>query len=131
MTFRAPDSTTTNTTEFKPDRNAIAFAPELVQFIHDNKKLTTYRFGKKYDHLQVGDIVTLQDSSTGKSVGKVRITAKKETTFKNLPLSTTTHEAYRDKDHQREVLSGYYAYIGGKIRDDDPFLIFDFELAAK
>lgn len=129
--LQVPDSTTTNTTEFKPDPDAMGFAPELVQFICDNKKLTTYRFGKKYNHLQVGDIVTFQNSSNGKRMGKVRIAAKKETTFKDLPLTDPTHESYRSKEHQREVLSGYYAYLGRKIMDNDPFLVFDFELIAE
>jgi len=126
--FKVPDLTTKNTTEFKPSHDAIGFVPELIQFIHDNKKLTTYRFGKKYDHFQVGDVVTIQNSSTGENEGEVRITAKRETTFKDLPLTNPTHEAYEDKDHQRKVLSGYYAYIGREIQDTDLFLTFDFEL---
>lgn len=129
--FQVPDSTTTNTTEFRPDPDAMGFAPELVQFIRDNKKLTTYRFGKKYNHLQVGDMLVFQDSSSGQRMGKVRITAKRETTFKDLPLTDAAHESYRDKEHQREVLSGYYAYLGRKITDNDPFLAFDFELVAE
>jgi hypothetical protein len=126
---KVPDTTTVNTTEFKPDAQSIAFAPELVQFIKDNQKLTTYRFGRKYDHFQIGDIVNYQNSTTQEVVGKLKITGKRETTFADLPLNNPTHEAYADKEQQRKVLSGYYAYIGRKLRDDDLFLVFDFELA--
>lgn len=125
---KVPSATTTNTTEFKPAADAIAFAPELIQFIKDEHKLTTYRFGKKYDHFRVGDVVKYQNSATGEIVGKLRITAKQETLFADLPLANATHESYKDKQHQRQVLSGYYAYLGRTITDDDPFLIFDFEL---
>jgi len=124
--INVPDTTTVNMSEFKPDAHSIAFAPELIQFIKDNQKLTTYRFGKKYDHFKVGDVVNYQNSETGEIVGKLRIANKKEETFATLPLDNPTHEAYRDKEHQRQVLSGYYAYIGREVTDDDSFLIFDF-----
>lgn len=127
--INAPDTTTVNTSEFKPDKDSIAFAPELIQFIKDNQKLTTYRFGKKYDHFQVGDLVNYQDSETGEIIGKLHIVSKTAATFAMLPLDNPTHEAYRNKEHQRQVLSGYYAYIGREITDDDSFLIFDFVLA--
>jgi len=85
---QVPNNTSINTTEFKPDATSIAFAPELIQFITDNQKLTTYRFGKKYDHLKVGDVVYYQNSATQELVGKLRITRKGETTFGELPLET-------------------------------------------
>jgi hypothetical protein len=128
--INVPDTTTVNTSEFKPDDHSIAFAPELIEFIKDNQKLTTYRFGKKYDHFQVGDLVNYQNSETGEIIGKLSIINKREVTFATLPLENPTHEVYRSKEHQRQVLSGYYAYIGREIVDDDPFLIFDFILAA-
>ncbi len=127
--FKVPDSTTVNTKEYKPNKNGIGFAPELIKFIQDNKKLTTYRFGKKYDHFNIGDVITYQNSTTSEDAGKLRIVGKRETRFIDLPLSHSTHEYYRDKEHQRKVLSGYYAFIGREITDADLFLVFDFELA--
>lgn len=128
MAFSVPDETTVNKEEFTADNYAIGFAPELIRFIVEDRKLTTYRYGDKYDYLKVGDEVSIQDSSTGAIAAKVKIVNKRRATFKELPIRIGTHEAYRDKEHQRQVQSGYYAYLGRPIRDDDPFLIFDFEL---
>jgi len=125
---KVPRKTTINSKEYIPAPNSIAFAPELIEFISANQKLTTYRFGKKYDYFQVDDLVSYEDSTTGETKGDLRIIGKRETTFADLPLDTATHEAYENKEHQREVLSGYYAFIGRKIADDDLFLVFDFEL---
>jgi hypothetical protein len=131
MTFQVPDETTINDDEFKPAANVIPFAPELIDFILRDLKVTTYRFGKKYDYLQIGDVVEIQDSSSKRIMGKAKITAKSSTTFKELPLNNGSHESYRDKDHQRHVLSGYYAYIGRPIDEKDEFLVFDFKLLDK
>lgn len=131
MTFKAPNKTSVNRDEFKPDVNVIPFAPELIGFILEDLKVTTYRFGKKYDYLQVGDIVSIQDSSSKQIVGSAKITHKSSTTFKDLPLDSSAHESYRDKEHQRSILSGYYAYIGRPIQDEDDFLVFDFQLLGK
>ncbi len=128
MNYRVPDTTSINPTEYSPDAYVIPFAPELVRFILEQKKLTTYRFGNKYDYLEVGDNVSIQNSDTKEIVGKAKIEDKSTTIFKNIPIKTGTHESYKDKEHQREVLSGYYDYIGRKIEDDDPFLVFDFKL---
>ena len=126
--FQVPSNTSVNTNEFVPDDHVIPFAPELVAFIREEKKLTTYRFGEKYDYLNVGETVKIQNSATKEIVGNALITGKSGSAFKDIPTTTGTHESYRDKEHQREVLSGYYAYIGRPIADDDPFLVFDFKL---
>lgn len=131
MTFQVSDTTSINNDEFKPRPHVIAFAPELINFILEDLKVTTYRFGKKYDYLKVGDVVDIQDSSTRRIVGSAEITGKNSTTFKDLPLTSDTHESYKDKEHQRNVLSGYYAYIGRPIEDKDDFLVFDFRLLKK
>lgn len=131
MTFHVPDRTSINKKEFKPDEYAIAFAPELIEFILQDRKLTTYRYGDKYLYLKVGDEISIQDSKTGEIRAKARITGKMKTTFGELPIQIGTHEAYRDKKHQREVLSGYYAYLGRLLVDEDPFLVFDFKLVSK
>lgn len=131
MSFQVPDKTSVNKDEFTPDAYVIPFAPELINFILDDLKLTTYRFGKKYDYLNIGDQVSIQDSSTQKIVGKAKIKNKSLTTFQDLPLTNGTHEAYKDKDHQKKVLSGYYAYLERPIENEDEFLVFDFELTTK
>ena len=128
MNFQVPTKTTINDSEYKPDPYVLPFAPELVDFIQKNLKLTTYRFGDKYDYLNVGDVVTIQNSATKEYVLKARITNKQSTTFAHLPLDNGAHESYKDKDHQRNVLSGYYKYIGRDIKDDDSFLVISFEL---
>jgi hypothetical protein len=125
---KVPGNTSVNKVEFKPAPYVIPFAPELVGFILAHKKLTTYRFGKKYDYLKVGDTVSIQNSESKTIVCKAEITNKAHTTFKDIPIQTGTHESYRDKEHQREVQSGYYAYIGRPIEDNDTFLIIDFKL---
>lgn len=128
MTFQVPQQTSVNQEEFKPDQYVIAFAPELVAFILEDRKLTTYRFGDKYDYLDVGHEINIQNSNTKEVVAKAIITNKTRTTFGELPIQIGTHESYKDKDHQRQVLSGYYAYLGRPLDDEDPFLVFDFEL---
>lgn len=128
MSFRVPDKTSVNNDEFKPEANVIPFAPELISFILEDLKVTTSRFGKKYDYLQVGDVVSIQDSSSKQIVGKATITGKSSTTFDELPLDSGAFKSYKDKEHQRKVLSGYYAYIGRPIEDKDEFLVFDFKL---
>lgn len=131
MTFHVPDDTSINEKEFKPDKYAIAFAPELIEFILQDRKLTTYRYGDKYSYLNVGDEISIQDSSTGEIKANAKIVNKTSTIFDELPIQIGTHEAYRDKEHQRKVLSGYYAYLGRSLSNEDPFLVFDFELVGK
>lgn len=130
MRFNAPSSTTVNDSEFIPEQNVIPFAPELIDFIINNLKTTTYRFGRKYDYLHVGNTVAIQNSSTKDIIGHAVITRKSYTTFKDLPLSSGSHEAYEDKEQQRKVHSGYYAYLGRPITDDDEYVVFDFELTS-
>lgn len=128
MSFKVPSKTTINNPEYKPEANILPFAPELVDFIKKNMKLTTYRFGEKYNYLNVGDIITIQNSDTKEPVLKARIVSKSKTTFTKLPMDDGGHELYEDKDHQRKVFSGYYKYIGREIRDEDQFLVISFEL---
>jgi len=128
MSFQVPDKTSVNKDEFKPEAYVIPFAPELVGLILDKLKLTTYRFGRKYDYLNVGNEVSIQDSTSKEIVARAVIKKKSQTTFLGLPLNNGSHESYRDKEHQRKVMSGYYAYLGRPIEDDDEFLVFDFEL---
>lgn len=70
----------------------------------------------------------LLKSMGGAIIGPAKITKKVSTTFIGLPLDSPGHETPKEKEHQRKVLSGYYAFLGREIRDDDPFIILDFEL---
>lgn len=124
--IKVPNKTTVNLTEHIPGIKVLPFAPELIAFILDKKKVATYRMGRKYDYLRVGDTVRLQNSQSGEMVGSAVITSKNYVTFKELPLEGGGHESYGDKEHQRKVFSGYYAYIGRPIEDDDEFLVLGF-----
>lgn len=126
---KTPEVTSVNKLEYKPPQGSIAFAPELIGIIQSGEKQSTYRYGLKYDYVNIGDMVDIVNSSTEQIETKVVITAKRKTIFKDLPLSFDKHESYSDKEHQRQVLSGYYAYIGHPIKDEEVFLIFEFELA--
>ena len=64
----------------------------------------------------------------GKILGKAKITKIMTTTFIDLPLNNPGHETAKNKEHQREVLSGYYAFLGRPIKDKDRFLIINFQL---
>ena len=64
MAFQVHDATSVNTDEYNPDTYVIPFAPELIKFILDNQKLTTYRYGSKYNYLGIGDKVSIQDSKS-------------------------------------------------------------------
>lgn len=128
MTFQVPNKTSVNKVEAGLEPYVVPFAPELIELILDKLKLTTYRYGIKYDYLQIGDEVKVQNSDSKKIIGKAKIVGKTKALFKDLPIGVSKHESYKDKDHQRNVFSGYYAYLGRPIKDEDEFLILEFEL---
>ncbi len=104
---------------------SIGFAPKLVPLVKDGSKTLTYRWGDKYDFLNVGDTILVRDSSTDKVFGEVKITEKSYTTFTDLPLDREGHEAYPSKERQREIFAQYY---GRPISNADKILILGFEL---
>lgn len=116
--------------EPKPPKYVIPFAPELVDLILSDEKVMTYRYNGtgKYEYLNVGDEINIQDQGSGEIVAPGVVTDKEKTTFSELPLDRPGHEPYASKDEQREVFSGYYAYLGREIRDDDPFLVLGYQL---
>lgn len=128
MVFQVPSNTSINRVVSPGKPYFIGFAPELIPLILEGKKQSTYRLGKKYDYINLGDEIEIQNSQTNETVARAVITNKHLSTFKNLPVAVDEHESYRDKEHQRKVLSGYYAYIGRSIQDEDVFLIFEFHL---
>ena len=121
-------NTTVNKIEPISDKYAIMFAPELIKIILSGEKVETYRYGNKYDYLQIGDRIKIQNSITKKIIASAKILNKTVTSFKNLPLAASGHETCSNKEEQRKVLSGYYAYIGREIRDNDSFLVFEFQV---
>lgn len=126
--FKVPKKTTIYKTETKHTKYALGFGPELIQFILSGKKVKTYRFGLKYDFLQPGDVITVLDTVNMKPYGRAKVLSKKLVTFKELSLDNPGHEAYKNKEHQRQVFSGYYAFTGKPVEDNDPFLVFEFKL---
>ena len=127
--IKAPKTTSVNKVEYIPPLGAIAFTPELISLIKSGQKSSTFRYGLKYDHIEAGDVVSIVDSDTGKQEATVIIESKYKTKFCDLPLVFDKHEQYDNREHMRSVLSGYYAYLGRPLRDDDIFLVFEFELS--
>ena len=116
--------------EPKPNAYVIPFAPELISLILAGQKIMTYRFNGngKYEYLNVGDKVNIQDSGTKELAAPGVVTDKEKTTFMGLPLNRNGHEPYASKEEQRAVFNGYYEYLKRPIADDDPFLIIGFQL---
>lgn len=108
----------------------MTFAPELIKFIKQKNKYRTYRFAdEKYSAIKVGDIVAIKQNFIEEPISQARITQVAKVKFIGLPYKTEgAHESCDSKEHQRKVLSGYYAYLGRPIQDDDPFVVIDFEL---
>jgi len=78
--------------------------------------------------LKIGDIVKIQHSDSEETVGNAEIITKSVLTFKDMLLTTAVHESYRNKEQQREVMSGYYAYLDRPIDDNDVFIEYGFRL---
>lgn len=124
----APLKTTVWKNTPQHDKYVLYFAPELITFIKEKMKFKTYRFGNHYDYLQIGDDIEIKENNKDEVVAKAKITGKKSITFQDLPLKIQGHETYKNKEHERDVFSGYYKFIGRKIKDDDKFLVIDFIL---
>ena len=127
--FKVPKKTSVWKVDGKSPVGTMKFAPELIKFIKDRRKYHTYRFAdEKYSQMKVGDKVIIKENFVEEPVGGALITKITKTTFVEIPLNDEGHERAKSKEHQRQVLSGYYAFLGRPITDDDPFLIIEFEL---
>lgn len=126
--LQTPNKTTVNNVEPVLNRYSMGFAPELIEFLKTGQQTKTYRYGDKYNYLKPGDVITIVNTVTNKPEGKARIISKARTIFKKLPLNMSGHPTAKDKNQQRKTLKGYYAYLKRDIKDDDPFLIFMFQL---
>lgn len=127
--FKVPKNTSVWKTNDASPKGVMTFAPELIDFIKQNKKTQTYRLvDEKYQALKIGDTVWIKQNKIEEPIGQGLITNKVKVTFKDLPLSSPGHETPKNKEHQREVFSGYYAFLERKIQDSDEFFILDFKL---
>jgi GNAT superfamily N-acetyltransferase len=112
MVIEVPDIIGSVTKEQNHPVYHIPFASELISLIKSGQKQLTYRFGNKYDYLNVGDVVSISDSNDKSLCCKARITEKMQTTFGELPVNRCGHEEYRNKEHQQRIFSFYYRYLG-------------------
>lgn len=128
--FKVPKKTSVWKIHTQSPAGTMTFAPELIKFIKEKKKFRTYRFAdSKYTALKTGDIISVKENFVDEPINTARITNKQEILFMDLPFQTeNAHETYNDKEHQRKVFSGYYAFLGRAIKDDDKFFVIDFEL---
>lgn len=126
--MKAPVNPTVVPNEPVHDRYEIQFAPELVEFILKEGKIKTYRYGNKYDYLQVGDKVKLIEYGSRKLISSASIVSKDKMKFKEIPLDLNGHEVFESKEHQRKVFSSYYKYINREIVDEDEFLVISYSL---
>jgi hypothetical protein len=126
--FKVPRRTSIYKDLHKAPPDTISFAPELVKYITDKRKYRTYRYADaKYTRMQIGDIVFIKERGQETNFAKAVVTAKKSVKFAQIPpVSPISHEAYRDLEHMRQVISGYYAFLGRPVSDEDPFFIIDF-----
>jgi hypothetical protein len=102
----------------------IGFDEKLVPLVLSGEKKLTYRLGNKFDNVEIGAEIPARDSSTNKIFGKLKITGKSDTTFRELPIDHEGHETYESKEKQKEMFEKYY----GSVEDDDKVVILEFEL---
>jgi len=106
----------------------LPFTSSLIPSILDGSKTSTYRFGLKYDHLQIGETIDIVDSDTNEIVAQAKIQDKQQLLFAELPLQSDNHQSFTSREEMRKEFETHYAYIGRSIRDDDIFLVIGFEL---
>jgi len=105
--------------------NTISFASNLVPLILDGSKTLTYRLGEKYASVEIGDILSTKDSSTGEVFAKIEITLKEKGTFATLRDDREGHEVYRTPEERRATFERYY---NRPVSDDEPVIILGFKL---
>lgn len=119
-------NTTVHIVEPRHDPYIITLAPELIEIVKSGAKAKTYRLGDKYDYLKVGDEIKILNTITREFAIDAIITNKYFQKFIDLPVGEPGHEAYKDKESQRRVFNGYYAFRNEPIKDDDNFLVVEF-----
>jgi hypothetical protein len=116
-------SRSTFSSEPLADPYTLPFAPELISYIRQKSKRKTYRYGLKYDYLHIGDEVRVTQVDTGECIGIAKVVSKEMMKFGDIPLDCRGHSSYDSRENMRSIFSGYYAYIGREISDDDQFLV--------
>lgn len=106
---------------------SIKFASNLVPLIKDGTKTLTYRIGDKYEYLEVGDTVMVQEGGEkdGDVFAEVEITQKYHTTFGELSHEADGHEKYASKKEMRETFKKYYKL---QAKDDQDILVRGFKV---
>ncbi len=108
--------------------NFLQFTSSLIPSILNRSKTSTYRFGLKYDHLQIGETIDIVNSDTNEIVAQAKVISKERVLFQDIPLISSGHRGFTLREEMRDHFSKLYNYIGRSIRDDDIFLVIGFEL---
>ena len=110
------------------DPYTLPFAPELINYIQEKSKRKSYRFGTKYDYLNIWDTITIVEVNANDKIGTAKVVNKETMPFDQIPLDLSWHASYASREEMRTVFSGYYAYLGRPIQDEDSFLVISFQL---
>jgi hypothetical protein len=108
----------------------LPFTSSLIPSILDGSKTSTYRFGLKYDHLQIGERIDIVDSDTQEVVGQANVTSKAQVLFQDIPLISSDHQSFASREEMRDHFSRLYNYIGRAVEDSDVFLAIGWEMIA-
>lgn len=103
----------------------LGFAEELVPLVKDGSKTLTYRLGLKYDFLQNGDTLLIEDSSTHIPFAEIEIIEMTKTSFVDLSIDRRGHEVYSSKEEQRQTFERFYKKA---VSDNDPVIIIEFSV---
>lgn len=107
------------------DKVILGFAEESVPLVKDGSKTLTYRLGLKYDFLQNGDTLLIEDSSTHLPFAKIEIVEVTKTSLVDLPIDRRGHEVYSSKEGQRQAFERFYKRT---VLDNDPVMIIEFRV---
>ncbi len=105
--------------------HTIGFAKQLVSRVKEGTKTLTYRLGRKYDFLKVGDRLKAEDSSKHLPFAEIEIMSTTKTSFIDLPIDRQGHEVYASKAEQRKIFEGFY---GRSVSDQDDVMIIEFKV---
>jgi len=110
--------------------NFLPFTSSLIPSILNGSKTSTYRFGLKYDHLQIGETIDIVDSDTNKIVAQAKITSKERVLFQDIPLISSGHRGFTSREEMRDHFSKFYNYIGRVVEDSDLFLVIGWKMIS-
>lgn len=105
----------------KYENESIGFAPEFVPEVVDESKILTFRVGKRYSYLKVGDIIGARDSETGEIFGQLEIRSIQKMKFKDLPFNLPGHGQYESLEEMRKQFAKFSP--GTMEKDAEGYLI--------